>query len=334
MKFTNTQSFGKHLEKALPVHPSPVYGIALADPCERRFIIEKLIKKIGGHPLHFKLSRDLEETVFNEIDSPSFLAPKRVFILDDVDVLGHKEREQLAKKLRSLAQNTHLICAGVSIPFYDLLKKEIVLLDLSGEKTWKRQSRIKGWLVQEVHKKGKTISDGALAELLKRFPFFESLMREVEKLVTYTGASSKINLKAVCALSSYQSVPNTWELSESIIWGGKSLGFSYPLKDMQGFLPFLGQLRYHLQLGLMITWCLDYAENGPIEQKYPKLLPSKLRWYKQIARSLPPDYFKLGFKDLFELEIQVRMKGGESPLLGIDLFIGKLEQRRGDFSFS
>ena len=330
MKFTNIESFEKHLEKALPDHPSPVYGIALADPCERRFVIDRLTKKIAGHPLYFKLSPGFEETVFNEIDSPSFLAPKRVFILDDVDVLGNKERHQLAKKLRSLAQNTHVICAGGSISFYDSLKKELIFLDLSGEKPWERQGRIKRWLVQEVHKNGKNISDDAIAELLKRFAFFESLMREVEKLVTYTGASSKIDLKAVCALSSYQIVPNTWELSESIIWGSNSLSFSHQLKDMQGFLPFLGQLRYHLQLGLMITSFLEGAGDGLIEQNYPKLLPSRLKRYKQIARSLPPDYFKLGFKDLFELEVQVRMKGGESPLLGINLFIAKLEQRRAD----
>ncbi|WP_420420511.1 DNA polymerase III subunit delta [Simkania sp.] len=325
MKFIKTEAFEKQLDESLPEHPSPLYGVALADPFERQFVIERLIEQIGGEAHWMRSSETSLSAFIEELDSPSLFASKRVLVYDEVEKL--KKGESIEVALTDLPDGMHVICAGSAIRFYEPLKKEMVLLDLSGEKPWERTSRLKRWLLQEVKRGGKTMTADAAAYLSEFCSAnFEALMQEVQKLITYVGDAPEIDLQAVRSIATLQVSQKGWHLSEAIIWGGDIHFPTLHRLDAQEIYSFLGQLRYQLQLGLVVASCLKRKEEQMIQQEYPKLPHKSLEKYKRLAQTLSVTYFKEGLKDLFELELQSRMKVANLPLL-LDRFIAGLKTR-------
>jgi len=326
MKFVKTEVFEKQLDESLPDHPSPLYGVALADPFERQFVIERLAQKIGGEVQWMRASELSSVAFLEELNSPSLFASKRVLVYDEVDKL--KKGEVIEKGLTDLPEGMHVICGGTAIRFYEPLKKEMVFLDLSAEKPWERTSRLKRWLLQEVKRGGKTISSDAAAYLSEFCSAnFEALLQEIQKLITYVGDAPEIDLHAVRAVATLHVTQKGWQLSEAMIWGGEIHFPTLHRLDAQELYQFLGQLRYQLQLGLVVTSYLKRKEEQLIQQEYPKLPPKSLDKYKRLAQTLSVNYFREGLKDLFELELQSRMKVANLPLL-LDRFIAGLKRRK------
>ena len=77
MKFLKTEVFEKQLDESLPDHPSPLYGVALADPFERQFVIERLIEKIGGDLQWMHASEIPLDAFWEELNSPSLFLPRK-----------------------------------------------------------------------------------------------------------------------------------------------------------------------------------------------------------------------------------------------------------------
>ncbi|CCB88979.1 DNA polymerase III subunit delta [Simkania negevensis] len=322
MKFVKAEAFEKQLDESLPEHPSPLYGVALEDPFERQFVIERLIQQIGGEAHWMRSSETSLATFIEELDSPSLFASKRVLIYDEVEKI--KKGEFIETRLTDLPDGMHVICGGSEIGFYEPLKKEMVFLDLSQEKPWERTNRLKRWLLQEVKRGGKMMSADAAAYLSEFCSTnFEALIQEVQKLITYVGDAPEIDLQAVRAIATLQVSQKGWQLSEAMIWGGDIHFPTLHRLDGQELYSFLGQLRYQLQLGLVIASCMKRKEEQQLLQEYPKLPQKSLDRYKRLAETLSVDYFKEGLKDLFELELQSRMKVADLPLL-FDRFIGGL----------
>lgn len=325
MKFLKTEAFEKHLDESLPKYPSSLYGIAVKDPFERRFVIERLLQKIHGESLCMKASEVSIQTFLNELSEPSFLVSKRVLVYDEVDQL--RKEESIAKELKVLPKRVCVIIGGSHIHFYESLKKEMVLLDLSGEKPWERTSRLKRWLLQEVYQNRKTLTADAAA-YLSEFCInnFENMIQEVQKLITYIGDGTEIDLKAIEEIGSFQIIQGNWQLSESMIWGG-DIHYStlHKLSEQEVYL-FLGQLRYQLQLGLVVASCLERKEEQMIQKEYPNLPIKIINKYKQLASSFSTFYFREGLKDLFELELQSRMRVASFMFL-IERFILRLKMR-------
>jgi len=325
MKFLKTEAFEKHLEEALPEHPSALYGVALADPFERQFVIERLLRQMGAEAQWMRVSETPLAVFTEELDSPSLFSSKRILVYDEVDKL--KKGEAIEEAFQALPDEMHVICAGTTIRFYEPLKKDMVLLDLSKEKPWERTSRLKRWLLQEVQRGGKTLAADAAAYLSEFCNLnFEALMQEVQKLITYVGDAPEIDLKAVQAIATLQITQKGWQLSEAIVWGGDIHFPTLHRLDAQELHLFLGQLRYQMQLGLVISSCLARKEPQVIQQEYPKLPAKTLDKYMRLAQSFSLSYFREGLKDLFELEVQSRMKTASLTLL-FDRFIAGLKRR-------
>jgi DNA polymerase III delta subunit len=155
---------------------------------------------------------------------------------------------------------------------------------------------------------------------------FEALIQEVQKLITYVGDAPEIDLQAVRTIATLQVSQKGWQLSESIIWGGDIHFPTLHRLDGQELYSFLGQLRYQLQLGLVVASCMKRKEEQQLQQEYPKLPQKSLDKYKRLAQTFSIAYFREGLKDLFELELQSRMKIADSPLL-LDCFIAGLKTR-------
>ena len=295
MKYVKIDPFEKHLEEALPDHPSQLYFILMEDPFERRYLAERIAKRLGI-PLTSCESAEL----LLQLESPSMFAEKGVIICDEVS----------AKEI-PLGEEWVLVLTGAKAPpFFKKLEKEAVTLDLTGEKPWDRKSRLQRWLLEHAREKRKTLTVDAAAYLVEfSHADFALLFQELEKALVYAGEEKTVTLEMIKTICSLDPKQNGWQLSEAVVWGGPvHLGDT----DLYGLV---GQLRYQLQLGLQVA-------SG---KEPPRASPKKL---EKIRRSgFEASYYLEGLKELFNLELKMRSNVSNQGLL-LDHFRAKLTVRR------
>jgi len=295
MKYVKIDPFEKHLEEALPDHPSQLYFILMEDPFERRYLAERIAMRLGI-PLTSCESAEL----LLQLESPSMFAEKGVIICDEVS----------AKEI-PLGEEWVLVVTGAKAPpFFKKLEKEAVTLDLTGEKPWDRKSRLQRWLLEHAREKRKTLTVDAAAYLVEfSHADFALLFQELEKTLVYAGEEKTVTLEMIKTICSLDPKQSGWQLSEAVVWGGPvHLGDT----DLYGLV---GQLRYQLQLGLQVA-------SG---KEPPRASPKKL---EKIRRSgFEASYYLEGLKELFNLELKMRSNVSNQGLL-LDHFRAKLTVRR------
>lgn len=204
------------------------------------------------------------------------------------------EKCELLKKeeIQALSGITSVIISGSSIKTPIEGAK---VFDLSSEKPWDRIPRLKQWLNEEAKKQGKSIAPNALAYLFDEIgPDYGTLQQELTKLACYIGDRSLIELKDVQILVTPVQASTGWQLAEAIVWGE-------PLKTEPAFdISFIGQIRYHLQLGQQIS---SLQNSQQMLEAIPGLKPKNLEKYLPIMRKRDPQFFQRALKALFECEL-------------------------------
>jgi len=327
VKFLKIDAFEKHIKEALPDHPSSVYTLLISDAFERKFVRERLWEAWDGQDKIAVSLDDLSEA----ISSPSLFAEKRCLVSDEIEKYKKNDFESLLPILETLPRDLLLIMGGSSLKafpsFYETMKKEMVLLDLTGEKPWDRKNRLHRWILEFAHEKGKSLAPDAATYLLDFSPIdFSMLIQEVDKAATFVGEDRTITLQAVKAVCHFKGAQRGWELSEALIWGGSIHYPSLHHLDSAAFYGFVGQLRYQLKLGVLVATALEKGEEETIMREYPRLRPKALEKYKTQAERFTSSYFLKGMQALFDLELKSR-SGIDTTLL-LDLFAFKLQRGR------
>lgn len=315
MKLTTSDAFEKHLDEALPDHPSTLYGVFVKDPFERRFAIQGILRRLQGREVVWLCSSEDSPGRFEEeIQTQSLFSRERIVIYDEIEDVD----------LQPLPADLIVILGGASSPrFYEKVKKEAVILDLSAEKPWDRKGRLKRWLMESVRREGKVLSSDAATFLLENTTWnFAQSLQEMQKALLFVGESKEIDLAAVKKTCSTLSPELSWGFSEAVIWGGNPSSFDKV--DISALHQLIGQFRYHLQMGLTIASCIERKEEGKITKEYPKLRPKTLERYKALAKKRGTSYFSDGLHQLFDLEMHMR-SGVSKATLFLDLFIAKLQ---------
>ncbi len=295
MKYVKIDPFEKHLEEALPDHPSELYFILMEDPFERSFLAKGICRKIGLDVIHCESEKLLEE-----LESPSLFSEKRVLVCDT------PTEKEIPK-----ANDLIMIFTGKSPPlFYKGMEKMGTTLDLSGEKPWDRKNRLQRWLLGRAREKGKILSDDGVAYLLDfSHADFSTLLQELDKVVVYSGEEKILTLEMIKTICTIDPVQDGWQLSEAVVLGGP---IHFGETDLYALI---GQLRYQLQLGLQIASAKEPA----------KVSPKKLERFRKAR--LQTVFFMEGMKDLFDLEMKMRSNSSNQGLL-FDQFRAKLAVRR------
>ena len=292
MKYVKIDPFEKHLEEALPDHPSQLYFILMEDPFERRHLAERIAALLGIPSTYCE-----SDELLLQLESPSMFAEKGVIICDEVSV-----------KEIPLGEEWVLIVTGEKPPpFYKKFEKEAVTLDLTGEKPWDRKSRLQRWLLEHARENRKTLNVDAAAYLVEfSHADFALLFQELEKALVYAGEEKTVTLEMIKTICSLDPKQSGWQLSEAVVWGGPvHLGDT----DLYGLI---GQLRYQLQLGLQIA-------SG---KEPPRTSPKKLEKIRRMG--LEASYYLEGLKELFNLELKMRSNVSNQGLL-LDHFRAKLD---------
>lgn len=249
-----------------------------------------------------------------------------IALLDRIDEIGEKELLSLSEYVAHPTPNSYLILGASSLKyladFYDKGKKEVVILDLSLEKPWQREKRMKKVCAARIASEGKIISPALLDHLFKELPLELGLIeQEISKLLCYVGEKKEISMDDMRAVVCFGKAKEGWQRADEIVWGGK---LSMEKEEMDATLLFglIGQIRYYLEKGLMVASLIEKGKSlQEIADEYAEISNSLLEKFSQNPRSL--EFFKRGLVLLFELELSAKSNLG-SPELLFTIFYGKM----------
>ena len=283
---------------------------------ERKKIIEKICGQVPSlKPIRCEAGIGFPQ-ILEKILSPDLFEPQLFFILDKCELLKKDELASLEKNLGS----AYLILSGSSLKG-TLEHPALKTFDFTKEKPWDRAPRLKQWIIEEAKAKGKTFASNALSALFDRIgPDYGQLQQELTKLLCFVGEKPSIELKDVQALVFSTQAATGWQLAESLVWEEKNL-----LKDPPFDFSFLGQIRYHLQLGQQISSLLQRGvQPHEMIAHMPALKPKALDKYLPIIYRRDKDFFKHALNALFECELRCK-SSSVSPDLLWSAFKSKLQ---------
>jgi DNA polymerase-3 subunit delta len=333
MRYQNLAAFDKHLSEAFPNHISPIYGVVVSCDYDRRKMVKKigsclLRKKTESQWICFEAGVDSAATVIEQLNTRSLFGGFSVIFFDGIERLKKDEMDELSTYLTNPSHTSFLIL-GSATPknlgeLYQKGKKEMVVLDLSDEKPWERQRRLQEWLSEEAKKVGKTLSSDATSYLFEHIGLdLPALHQEVAKLLCYVGDRMTIQKQDAAAICTVKAELTSWQLADGVVWGKEGIP-AEKKADLAFILPFIGQLRYQLQVGLQIAELLTKnATSQEISRRFAQLRPQALEKQLAIARQKKPEYFQKGLLALFDFEFSAKSSSIDLGIL-FDRFLAKL----------
>jgi DNA polymerase-3 subunit delta len=331
VKFSSISAFDKHLKEAFPHHLAPIF--LLVTPCdyERQKNIDKISSLIQKKDPTVRVVRlsGLEsslEQVKGELMTPSLWGGLTLVIYTEVDKV--KNNAALGDHF---PPGVHLILGASGFKavseLYQKGKKEVVALDLSDEKPWEKERRLQEWLVEQARLQQKNLHSDVVHYLMQHLgPDLATLDQELTKLICYVGEKNHIALEDAKAICGTRDLFTGWQLAEKIVWE-RATSLGQKLNDLGFIFPFIGQLRYQLQLGYRLSELLEKKTSpSDIKHHFPTLRPQQLEKFTTQAKARRPVFFHRGLEALFQLEFAAK----SSPLdIGVlfDLFQAKLYEK-------
>ncbi len=334
MKFPSVTAFDKHLKEAYPDHLAPIFLIITPDEYERRKNIDKvtaLIQKKDATVRIVRLSglEDPLEQARSELLTPSLWGGLTLVIYEAVDKV--KNNGDLGELFAHFPPGVHLILGASGFKavseLYQKGKKEIVVLDMGDEKPWEKERRLQDWLVNEARSQQKTLNSDVIHYLMQHLgPDMATLDQELAKLICFVGDKSRIELEDAKAICGTRDLFTGWQLAEKIVWE-RAASLGEKLSDMGFLFPFIGQLRYHLQLGYRLAELLESkATPGDIKHHFPTLRPQQIEKFSAQAKARKSIFFHRGLEMLYNLEFASKSSPLDIAVL-FDLFQAKLYEK-------
>jgi len=334
VKFSSIAAFDKHLNEAYPDHLASIFLLVAPDDYERRKNIDKISALVQKKDPTVRIVRlsGLEsplEQVKGELLTPSLWGGLTLVIYEAVDKVKHNAL--LGDFFAHFPPGVHLVLGASGFKavseLYQKGKKDVVVLDLSDEKPWEKERRLQDWLIEQTRLRQKTLNSDVVQYLMEHLgPDLATLDQELSKLLCYVGEKPRIELDDAKAICGTRDLVTGWQLAEKIVWD-RPTGIGEKLSDMGFLFPFLGQLRYHLQLGFRLAELIEQkATSSDIKHHFPSLRPQQLEKFSQQAKVRKPFFFRRGLNQLYRLEFASK----SSPLdIGVlfDVFQAKLYEK-------
>ena len=302
MKFSDINAFNEHLKATLNEGLSPIFKLIIPNDDERAEVADQLVKFILKYKPHLRFvkTEDLE-VAQNELNCYSLLGDYPLIFLD-----------KIKKTFTFSVPDGAYVILGMPKSVAKL--PEGTVLDLSKEKPWDKDKRIKQQIFAKAQKSGKQLEHGALEYMFSAIgPDLALLSRELEKLVCYVGEKQSIDLAAAQTLVTPSKEQSTWQIAEQLVWERR-----LPRKIASNDFPVLvGSIRYQLEVGE----ALHSLSADQFQERYPKLRPRTLDKYRGYR--LPRSYFQKGLLALYKAE-RLFKDGVSNGALCLDLFVGHL----------
>jgi DNA polymerase-3 subunit delta len=334
VKFPSVAAFDKHLKEAFPDHLAPIFLFVTSCDYERRKNIDKVTSLIQKKDASVRIVRlsgldDSLERVKEEILTPSLFGGLTLVVYEAVDKV--KNNAELGELFAHFPPGVHLVLGASGFKavseLYQKGKKEIVALDMGDEKPWEKERRLQEWLVQEARSQQKTLNSDVVHYLMQHLgPDLATLDQELAKLICFVGDKPRIELEDAKAICGTRDLFTGWQLAEKIVWE-KATSLGEKISDMGFLFPFIGQLRYHLQLGYRLAELIESkATPGDIKHHFPTLRPQQVEKFSTQAKARKPIFFHRGLEMLYNLEFASKSSPLDIAVL-FDLFQAKLYEK-------
>jgi DNA polymerase-3 subunit delta len=168
----------------------------------------------------------------------------------------------------------------------------------------------------------KTLNSDVAHYLMQHLgPDLATLDQELSKLICYVGDKPRIELEDAKAICGTRDLFTGWQLAEKIIWE-RVTSLGEKTSDLGFVFPFIGQLRYQLQLGYRLAELLE-KKAADIKHHFPSMRPQQLEKYASLAKTRGSRFFKRGLQALYDLEFASKSSPLDIDVL-FDLFQAKL----------
>ncbi|MCY3975410.1 MAG: hypothetical protein OXF02_07720 [Simkaniaceae bacterium] len=318
---TKSEPFEEHVAEELPSSPFSFYEIVSPYPREGEFLLSLLLEKLEGDLVRIDPDRCFAETFAKEFDSPSMLSARKVLLCRHVG--AQEAKGVFAHKIKAIPGDLSIIRTGRTLLFPHKKIERSMIVDLSSEQWKHRDARLRRWLRLVARKEGTTLSSDALRDLepICR-EHFGMACKEVEKLALFAGNNGEINGRMIRALTSVSPSANPWKVAEKIVWEGKwPRLYGWKERALQDLVTFL---RFHMQLGLVLSSALKKGEGEEITRDYPKLSAKAMAYYTARASRIPVDRWLSSLRRLYLLELRLRTQSTLKIFLLLDMF--RMEQ--------
>ncbi len=323
MRFQNLTPFLTHLQNA----SSRLYLIVSPDEYERKKVQEKILSFLprGG------IARFHEESTFSsllqELASQSLFSSASVILLEGMKEKGEKNLIEALKTFSGYFIASFPSKQGTA-SLYRFIEKEGVLLDLSEEKKWEKEKRLREHFVEIMQKAGKLLTAEVLEEFFLRVnPELALVEGECEKLLSYIGEKDRITKQDVESIVASSVAHTPWQIAEKIVWEKRP--FPEDITNVEPMLhPLFSALRTELRHGFILkNLLLKGASREEISSAFPGMWPKVLEKKREAAASFPLSYFRNGLVLLFEADF-LSKDGVNSPELLIDFITRNLHHGR------
>ncbi|HRW58296.1 MAG TPA: hypothetical protein P5048_01610 [Chlamydiales bacterium] len=267
------------------------------------------------------------DEVINSMQAAYLFGDLPLVVFDHVDKLSKKDLDRLYSALSHRTDQGVVILASHSVSkfkkFSSLLGGKGAHFDLTAEKPWEKEKRLKSYFLDLCFKQKKHVQDDVVQHFFQRVGFEKaSVVSETEKLLTYTFDMDKIEKVDIDAICSMVKENSLWHISETVVWDHSYESLLVSKIDSQFFYGILPLLRFQLNTALKLALMIDNrATDQEIIKAFPKIWPKALEKKRTIAQRIGADKFSKAIAKLYEIEMYA--KSGVSHYQGLlDLFLG------------
>jgi DNA polymerase III delta subunit len=213
---------------------------------------------------------------------------------------------------------------GAAAALYTKGKKEWVACDVSEEKPWERERRLRGMAASYALRSGKRWREGALDALLRSVgPSLPALEQGIDQVGTYVGERPEVTSGDVATLHAPSSEQTLWQLIDQIAWGS-----TYPTLPQEGItdllIPLIIQLRTQYQNALSVSALRAKGlSTEELARHLPHIRPQQMTKILQSRWAESPRACREALEACFQAELGAK-SGGAAPETILDLFIGRL----------
>lgn len=337
MKYDNIRAFEKHLESASSIYFSSTYSIVGKEGFECKEAIDLLLRYLFPREQERSLyvyegsSVSLDD-LMTELNSMSFLVPRKAVLINQADKLKKNAQETLERYMVNPQRSSYLILNAATLSkatsFYKTIEKEGVVLELAELKPWEKEKRLVEWLNKKAATARKIVSHQVCQLLVKQTNNDQLLLsQEFEKLLCYIGDRGEITFADVESICTHAFVESVWQLGEAIFRFDTASAILISqglLLEGQAVLPLLRQIRNQFQTGYQISLILYHGgSSSDVNQEFPYMKGQILDRHIQLAQQYEASRFKQGLLLIDEAEMQAKNSLIDDSLL-VEMLIMKL----------
>jgi DNA polymerase-3 subunit delta len=306
MRYTNLQSFQKHLASSAPLHLSPLYVVASTDDFERKVALDSILsylKKPDSLVTYLREDEAGLKQVQDALNSPSFFGGAPIVVVPEAD-------KKLLDSLTEISFGT-LILGTKQKGITGKIEAAGVILDLTEEKPWEREKRWIAKLHEKARNAGKRLNEDAALLLLAMLDADAALLdHEMDKLLSYAADKTQIDRAAIESVCVKSKSYTLWQVAEDLVWDKV---FHADAEIYDSFHGLVASIRGQLAIGAKM--CALHESGVPSLEwggYFPKIWPKALEKKSRVACQEGSDYFRKGLDRLFEVELLA--KSGAVPL--------------------